>query len=349
LLYSEAQARARRAGSPASFVISSTFRGNVCCRLGELDEAEADNRAGLELALELGWDFWVPEAAAFLIDVLLERGDVDAAAEVIDRHELGGPLPDSFGGLFARCSHGHVLRAQRRPEEALAAFRDCGERLARWGIRNLNVVQWRSAAAGALHDLGDTAGAIELADEEVAIARQAGRPRALGQAMHARSLLATGTERITLLEEAVHVLEAAPAPLALARALTDLGAGMRIAGQQVAARAPLARALEIAHTRGAWAATARAREELVAAGARPRRPVTTGVDALTAAERRVATVAAADRTNAEVAQELFITVKTVEAHLGNVYRKLGISGRPQLRDALGPGSLPAKLSSPRAE
>jgi DNA-binding CsgD family transcriptional regulator len=103
----------------------------------------------------------------------------------------------------------------------------------------------------------------------------------------------------------------------------------------VAARAPLARGLDLTHARGAWAAAARARDELRATGARPRRPMTTGVAALTASERRVAMLAAEGRTNAQLAQELFVTVKTVEAHLRNAYRKLGIGGRPELRAALG--------------
>ena len=67
----------------------------------------------------------------------------------------------------------------------------------------------------------------------------------------------------------------------------------------------------------------RAPEELAATGARPRRSRLSGVDALTASERRVARMAARGVGNVEIAQSLFVTRKTVEKHLGNVYTKLG--------------------------
>ena len=60
----------------------------------------------------------------------------------------------------------------------------------------------------------------------------------------------------------------------------------------------------------------------------------TGRDALTASERRVAVLAAEGRSNREIAQELFITVATVETHLRRAYRKLGVEGRTELPAAL---------------
>ena len=75
--------------------------------------------------------------------------------------------------------------------------------------------------------------------------------------------------------------------------------------------------------------------ELAATGAHPRTILLSGLDALTASERRVAQMAAEDMSNKEIAQALFVTVKTVEQHLGRVYRKLDISSRRQLGAALG--------------
>jgi DNA-binding NarL/FixJ family response regulator len=74
--------------------------------------------------------------------------------------------------------------------------------------------------------------------------------------------------------------------------------------------------------------------ELRATGARPRRPALSGLDALTESERRVARHAAAGRSNPDIAQSLFVTVKTVEAHLARAYRKLGICSRGELATAL---------------
>jgi DNA-binding CsgD family transcriptional regulator len=78
----------------------------------------------------------------------------------------------------------------------------------------------------------------------------------------------------------------------------------------------------------------RARQELAATGARPRRDMHWGPDALTASERRVAQMAAEGMSNPEVAQALFVTRKTVEMHLSRVYRKLDISSRAELASAL---------------
>ena len=79
----------------------------------------------------------------------------------------------------------------------------------------------------------------------------------------------------------------------------------------------------------------RAQTELAATGARPRRPMLSGLESLTPSERRVAEMAAENLTNKDIAQALFVTPKTVEVHLSSVYRKLEISSRAQLPDALG--------------
>jgi DNA-binding CsgD family transcriptional regulator len=62
--------------------------------------------------------------------------------------------------------------------------------------------------------------------------------------------------------------------------------------------------------------------------------VLSGLDSLTPSERRVAQMAAEEMSNKEIAQALFVTVKTVEVHLSSVYRKLGIGSRRQLPGAL---------------
>ena len=92
--------------------------------------------------------------------------------------------------------------------------------------------------------------------------------------------------------------------------------------------------LDLASRCNAGAVAARAREELIADGARPRRDALRGRDALTASELRVARMAADGMANRAIAQALFVTTKTVETHLGSVYTKLGIAGRAQLGEAL---------------
>jgi DNA-binding CsgD family transcriptional regulator len=108
----------------------------------------------------------------------------------------------------------------------------------------------------------------------------------------------------------------------------------RRAKRRADSRPPLREALDLAHGCGAEPLAEQARTELVASGARPRRPALTGVEALTASELRVCQLAADGLSNAEIAQTLFVTRRTVETHLGNAYRKLNITSRAELAEAL---------------
>jgi DNA-binding NarL/FixJ family response regulator len=95
--------------------------------------------------------------------------------------------------------------------------------------------------------------------------------------------------------------------------------------------------MDMAHRSGATALVERARQELRRAGARPRRAARIGPEALTPSEQRVARMAAGGMTNKEIAQALFVTLRTVEMHLSNSYGKLGIRARSGLGRALGEG------------
>jgi DNA-binding CsgD family transcriptional regulator len=122
-----------------------------------------------------------------------------------------------------------------------------------------------------------------------------------------------------------------------ARSLLALGAALRRSGSRLEARQELTEAMELARTCGADLLAERAREELRAAGGRPRRGATSGPAALTASELRVARLAAEGATTPEIAQTLVVSAKTVETHLTHVYAKLGLSGngaRGRLAEAL---------------
>jgi DNA-binding CsgD family transcriptional regulator len=140
---------------------------------------------------------------------------------------------------------------------------------------------------------------------------------------------------VALLREAVTLLDGSGEPLERARAHIDLGAALRSAGRAAEAREPLRLAVDLAHRAGATALEAHALAELRAAGARPRRRVIAGPGALTPSERRIADLAASGRLNRDIAEALVVTVATVEYHLRNVYRKLGITSRKQLSETLG--------------
>ncbi len=181
--------------------------------------------------------------------------------------------------------------------------------------------------------LGRTDEALALLDEELELARAQGAPGPVGRVLSARgTLLEDGAE--DSLREAVEVLERSPARLERARANAALGSWLRRERRPSDARDPLRQALELAEACGAEALAADVRTELRASGARPRTSALSGVESLTASERRVASLAADGQTNRDIAQELFVTPKTVEVHLSNTYRKLGLRSRRELPAAL---------------
>jgi DNA-binding CsgD family transcriptional regulator len=147
-------------------------------------------------------------------------------------------------------------------------------------------------------------------------------------------LLEGGEAGLARLAESVEELRDSPFELELAKSLYEHGAATRRAGQRVEARGLLAEALDLADRCGALTLAERVRAELRAAGARPRRTRASGPSALTATEMRIAEMAASGMMNREIAQAQFVTTKTVETHLASVYRKLDISGRAGLAEAL---------------
>ena len=265
-----------------------------------------------------------------MLEVLRERGDLDDAERRWLDAGLADELPPSLSGTALTEARGRLRAAAGRLGEALDDLRGAGRRWEDVGVRNPSMTAWRSGAALVLLQTGDRKSAAQLAGDELEIARTVGRPRALGIAMRATAL-ARRDER--LLVEAVDVLRG-EAPLELAKTLCELGAMRRRAGRRTEAREPLLQALELATRCGARPVSRRARSELAASGARPRRDAITGRDALTPGELRVAGMAASGNSNRNIAQALFLTLRTVETHLTSTYRKLGITSRTQLADAL---------------
>ncbi|MHC1561161.1 helix-turn-helix transcriptional regulator [Actinomycetospora sp. C-140] len=319
-------AGARRRGSTVDFAAASVLRTQTRYLQGDLVEAEADARLADALAVEHGLHAARRYTLSWLVGVLVERGAVDEAAATLDAAQ------GHTGFAYLLAARGRLRLAQGRAAEARDDFTACGERLRLRGIRHPGLLPWRTGLAAAQHRLGDAAEAVRTADDAVAVARRYATPRALADALRTRGLVG-GT--IPPLREAVTLLGPTPARLDLARAHVDLGAALRRTNQRAAARTLLATGQDLALRCGADRLVHRAREELHAAGARPRRVAVTGAESLTAAERRVAELAADGLSNREVAQALFVTTKTVETHLGHVYRKLDVAGRDELAAMLG--------------
>jgi DNA-binding CsgD family transcriptional regulator len=125
-----------------------------------------------------------------------------------------------------------------------------------------------------------------------------------------------------------------PLRLERARVLVELGAGLSRRGKRSEAMPFLREGLDLADRCGAGPIAAHAREQLRAAGARPRRARVSGRDALTPSELRVCRMASTGMSNREIAQALFVSLRTVETHLTRSYAKLEVGGREQLREVL---------------
>jgi DNA-binding CsgD family transcriptional regulator len=197
---------------------------------------------------------------------------------------------------------------------------------------------WRPWVALAHHGAGEDDLALFHATAHLEHARAWTGPSLLGTALTVRGQLATGGEQVELLEEAVAILERTPAALRLARARIELGSALRRLGRRHEAREQLEQAADLAHRCRAEALSARARTELVAVGARPRRAAFSGVGALTASEHRVALLAASGLTNRAIARELTVSAKTVSGQLSAAYRKLDIHDRAALAAVMGEAS-----------
>jgi DNA-binding CsgD family transcriptional regulator len=324
---------ARARGSLMGFVNGIGTRALVFLRAGALADAEADARAAVALTRERGIFLVEPFVVAYLASVLLERGEVAEAEALVSEVTV----PDGFRSL--PCwptlleARAQVRLARGDRSGAIAIWREVGETWDRSLVCNPNLSSWRSELALLLAQ-DDSGAARCLVDAQLALARRSGSARALGIALRARGLLTGGQAGLEDLAAAASALERSPAMLEHARALTDLGAALRRCNRRTEARAPLARARELAHRCGALVLSERAHAELRATGARPRRFALAGTDALTASERRVASLAANGASNREIAQQLFVTVNTVESHLRHAYLKLGVHSRGELPAAL---------------
>lgn len=323
---------ARSRGSAYAFLAATAHRAWIQTRRGDLLGAEADLHATVELTQEHGFVFALASTVWYGADALLERPSLIDVAQLARAIELPPDLAATFTGAFVLETRGRLRCAQGD------AGRGVGDLRAAWQIAealrffNPNVSNLRSELALALAN-DQPVEASRVASALLDDARRVGFPRAVGVSLRTLGILEGGSAGVTRLREAISVLEGSPARLELARALVELGAALRRGNQRTEARQVLGDGLELARSCGATRLGERAHSELQASGARPRREVRTGVDALTPSELRVARMAAEGMSNPQIGQALFISRNTIETHLRHIYQKLGIHSREKLPGA----------------
>jgi DNA-binding CsgD family transcriptional regulator len=334
-IFNQAVAQAHRRGDIFNLAYLLTWRGKCQTDRGDLRAAVADLREAIDLSVAHGGLLHWPYAIGFLAQALLEQGETDEAARVIDRGGFAEQLPlDRVHLVWFRLHRARVRIDTGRPEQGVQELFEVGETLRLVRFDNPSNVRWRSWAAEGLRLLDRPDQARALAAEELAIARRWGDPHAVGASLRVLGLVEGGEAGLGRLTEAVEVLTGSQARLEHARALVELGAALRRQNRRTEARQRLRDGVDLALRSGAFGLAGRANEEIAATGARPRKVLQTGLDALTTSERRVAQLAAEGMSNKEIAQTLFVTIKTVEVHLSHAYSKLEISSRAQLQNAL---------------
>ncbi|WP_158839532.1 hypothetical protein [Saccharothrix deserti] len=214
---------ARRRGLTAVAGSALLARSKVKARRGRLDEAVVDlERAEFELPRQS----WHPTSRAIIValDMLLslERGMVDRAAALSDTVPVDAEAIGGFAWTHLHFSRGLLALVTGDAAVAATKFQECGRRLLSRQWANPALLAWRTVAAMALRSTGETARALRLVDEEVALARQWGAPSTLGGAHLGSALVYTGADALEHLRVAVPLLRESPTRIRYANALLEL-------------------------------------------------------------------------------------------------------------------------------
>jgi DNA-binding CsgD family transcriptional regulator len=323
----------RRRGALLATVAGVGLGAAVDSRRGRLREAEADLAAMVELIEQNELSLMALTSILFFcLDTVVERTALEGVRAALGSVELPPDFAATQSGGMLLEPRAAVKAALGDREGAIADLRAVAAIFVPFGATP-RFTRWRSNLALLLPE-SERAEALSLVEDELAQARAVESPGAESAALRALGLLRGGDEGVATLRESVAVVRDAPTRLELARSLAELGAALRRNKQRTESRDVLREAADLAQQCGAEGLEQRIDEELRIAGARRRRRAFSGADSLTPSERRVATAAAAGATNREIAQQLFVSLRTVETHLTNTYRKLDITSRAELATAI---------------
>jgi DNA-binding CsgD family transcriptional regulator len=327
-------AGARAIGSTPLEGASLALRSDAEFRRGMIAGAAANARTAIEIARSHDFVPAMPLTIAWITQALIERGDLTEATHELELSGMTVQVPDHMSYTPILYCRAMLELGQGNPRRALEDLMEIGRRETR---SETSFFLWDSDAAVVLASLGEREEAERLAHTGLERARRWGTAGSLGHATRSLGLVMGGSEGLEHMREALKLVETSESGLEHMRALTDFGAALRRGGRRADAREPLRKALELARRNGALAIAKRAHEELEATGEKLGPLIAVGVASLTPSERRIAKLAAEGLTNREIAQTLFLSVKTVESHLRGAYRKLDIRSREDLPHSLKDG------------
>jgi DNA-binding CsgD family transcriptional regulator len=304
-------------------------------RLGRWQEARAAGEEAVELGRSGGLKGYRAFALTGLARLEGSQGNLAEAralaGEALAISQQTGTetgVPYALGAIL----HGALTAGDAG--EAITRGRELARFYAERGYRAPGTFQWHGDVIEAHILAGQIDEAERLLQAFSEEAEATGHPWALAVAARCRGLAAHEEAFENAFADALRVHVRYRSPFERARTELGLGERRRRARRRTDARPPLRSALAVFEALGASPWAERARNELAACGARPRRRAPEVADALTPHELRVARAVARGAKNREAAAELFLSPKTVDFHLRNIYRKLGVRSRTELANVM---------------
>lgn len=332
LLLRRVLGRARASNAPTLAPLVLTSLAELELRAGNMIAAHAHVTEAIELAEHVGRPTELMLAHVAAARWAAIRGD----AEAVDAHVgRAAPIVAASGNGSVEttllATRGLLALGLSRTDEAVAHLREAARVALAHGLAHPGVVQWRGDAVEALVQAGEHVEArhhLEVLEREAAATENRAAARA---AARGRLLLAHDDDVDAALEAARRAHEGpADQPLERARTALVIGERLRRERRRREARLALTEAADVFRRLGATAWQERAERELRACGARPATAAPPGLRDLTAQELQIALAVAEGGTNKDVAAALFLSPRTVESHLGRVFRKLGLRSRTEL-------------------
>jgi DNA-binding CsgD family transcriptional regulator len=308
-------------------------------RTGRWASAFAGASEAVRIAEEVGQRTALTFSLAVLARIEAGRGREDDAAAHANRALELAHRGVNAAVAFARSALGLLELGHGRGEHAIVQLERLAQRAVEHGLREPAVIQWTPDLIEAYVRAGRLGDAERLLREFEQVARETQRTWALATAARCRGLLAEDSGE----EHFLHALELhdlTPTPFDRARTQLCLGERLRRGRRRADAREWLVGALEVFERLGAEPWAERARAELAASGETVRRRDAFTEEELTPQELQVALVVARGATNKEAGAALFLSPKTIETHLGRVYRKLNVRSRTELARLLASETAP---------
>jgi DNA-binding CsgD family transcriptional regulator len=306
-------------------------QAGIDARTGDLDRAERVLQDAATGVLQTGEGAWMDNLNVLAHWIAVVRGDVDRARVIEERTRVrlaANPLLAQERWSIA-LGTAELEFARGDTSRAYAELTPLLETIATVSLKSAFVCEVVVLAIDVLVALGRSSEAATLAEGHLDRLRASAVAWIAAEADRAAAALMAATgdtgSAMSRSDRGLALARSAGMPFVLARALLTAGEIRRRGRQKARARDALTEAVEVFDRLGAriWAERARSELARVATRREPGAP-------LTATERGVADLVAAGRTNREIADALFMSVHTVEAHLTRLFRTLGIQSRTEL-------------------